>query len=245
MTEDTNEKDSKLECLGLHYSWSSFLKKLQDTWSLAKKENVFQLVTPQATYTLCPISLDEKNRFKTEFEQAREKLLSTQPTLKPKRLAIKVQPNDAKQEWMAVEPAPTFAARTSQENLAIETTEFTKKALEQLLRENEQLLESRMVTPNKTPKKSRIFNLKEGIAAMLFSPLIKSTSSRRQTMDPRAMTPPKSATKDSPRRSMLFTEDKENEENMGSQADMIRSQIAELSKKKADLTSTFFVGPEV
>jgi hypothetical protein len=244
LTNEDIDKEAKLECVGLHYMWSTYLKKLQDSWALSKEENIFQLVTPQGTYTLAPLSLDEKNRFKTEFEAAREKFTAHQPIFKTKRAAIKVHANEGKQEWMAVEPAPTFAARTSQENLAMETAEFTKMALEELLRENEKLFESRMVTPVKTPKKSRIMNFKEGIAAKLFSPLVgkkdknSKLSPRRQTLDPRALTPPKSAAKDSPiRRSMVVTEEKENDESVSNQAELIRSQIAELSKKKADLVS--------
>jgi hypothetical protein len=198
-----NKADDMLVCIGAYPLWGLFLKKLDDSWvlssafllisrcpfsavsdsgfcSLSEREvPPFQLVHASATYNIVMSNVDEKEKFKKDLETNREKLLSAQPQLKTKRLAIKLEMNAIKQEWTAVEPAPTFASRISKQSLEREAAEFTQKALEELLRENKHALEN-MTPISKTPKKSRLFALKESVVNAL-SPLV-TPGGRRQSL---------------------------------------------------------------
>eukprot|EP01122_Echinamoeba_exundans_P003500 TRINITY_DN13590_c0_g1_i1.p1 TRINITY_DN13590_c0_g1~~TRINITY_DN13590_c0_g1_i1.p1 ORF type:complete len:922 (-),score=326.80 TRINITY_DN13590_c0_g1_i1:104-2500(-) len=175
-----NKADDMLISMGAYPLWGLFLKKLDDSWVLAKRDvPPFQLVHATATYNIVMSNVDEKEKFKKDLETNREKLLSAQPQLKTKRLAIKLEMNAIKQEWTAVEPAPTFASRISKQSLEREAAEFTQKALEELLRENKQTLEN-MTPISKTPKKSRLFALKETVVNAL-SPLV-TPGGRRQSL---------------------------------------------------------------
>jgi len=51
-------------------------------FSLGLTNPPFQFVTPKQTYNLVPPSVDIKNKFKTDFETHREKLITAQPALK-------------------------------------------------------------------------------------------------------------------------------------------------------------------
>lgn len=203
--------EDSYECKVAQPLWNSFLKRLESTWDLAKLEKPpFQIVNPQGAWNLIPKDDETKNLFKTNFEMSRDSFLSNYPEKKYKRSTIKLFPNHEKQEWMAAEIAPNFASnRVSMQILESETKEYTKKALEELLNENKEILESR---PVKTPKKSRLVKIKDELS--------------------RALSPRKSSKKSKSTKPINFCDnvfDFENNENL-SQADFIRSKIAKLSE---------------
>lgn len=148
--------------------WNCFLKKLEPAWRLASLAVApFQVVNPSGTWNLI---LDNKAKFKTDFETLRDATLAHSAEKKSKRQLIKLFANHEIQEWSAVEPAPTYASnRVSKQIMEAETTEFTKMALEELLSENRERFESRSVTPAKTPKKSRLGKLMDSITPLKWS----------------------------------------------------------------------------
>lgn len=206
-------QDDTLECIAAPPLWSLFLKRLEPSWELSLITNPpFQIVSPSGTWNVLPNNDETKLAFKNKLESARDEYLSLYSEKKYKRTQIKVYVNNEKQEWMAVQPAPTYASnRVSSVILAQETKEFTKKALEELLEENRELLESR---PIKTPKKNRLTKIRDEFSKTL-SP--RKSSKKPKTPNPRILL------------------DEENMEN-ANQADLIRQRILKLDSDSTPKT---------
>ena len=166
--EDPDMPTGKLVAITGQPLWSCFLKKLEPTWKLSMLPTApFQVVNPSGTWNLI---IDNKAKFKTDFETLRDAVINHSADKKSKRALIKLFPNQESQEWMAVEPAPNYASnRVSKQIMEAETTEFTKMALEELLSNNRERFESRSVTPAKTPKKSRFGKLMDSITPLKWS----------------------------------------------------------------------------
>jgi len=160
--------NGKLMVLAGQKLWNCFLKKLEVSWKLSQLAlPPFQVVNPNGVWNLI---IDNKQKFKQDFEANRDAVLANSSERRQKRGLIKLFANDETQEWMAVEPAPTYASnRVSTQILAAETTEFTKMALEELLSENREIFESRTFTPAKTPKKSRLGKLMDAMTPLKWS----------------------------------------------------------------------------
>lgn len=166
--EDEELPNGKLVAITGQPLWSCFLKKLEPTWKLATLPTApFQVVNPSGTWNLI---IDNKAKFKTDFETFRDACVNRSADKKTKRALVKLFANQETQEWTAVEPAPNYASnRVSKQILEAETTEFTKMALEELLSENRERFEARSVTPAKTPKKSRFGRLVDSITPLKWS----------------------------------------------------------------------------
>lgn len=166
--EDPDIPNGKLVAITGQPLWSCFLKKLEPTWKLSSLPTApFQVVNPSGTWNLI---IDNKAKFKTDFETNRDACVNRSADKKSKRALIKLFANQDTQEWTAVEPAPNYASnRVSKQILEAETTEFTKMALEELLSENRERFEARSVTPAKTPKKSRFGRLVDSITPLKWS----------------------------------------------------------------------------
>lgn len=167
-TPEDNTSSSKLIVVTAQPLWNCYLKKLEAGWTLSDREvPPFQIVNPSGVWNLI---VDNKIKFKTDFETLRDAVIANSAEKKQKRALIKLFANNATQEWNAVEPAPTYASnRVSTQILAAETTEFTKMALEELLSENREIFEARAVTPAKTPMKSRLGKLKDALTPLKWS----------------------------------------------------------------------------
>jgi ACT domain-containing protein len=166
--EETAVSNCKLTVITGQPLWNCFLKKLEISWKLAGLSVApFQIVNPNGVWNL---TIENKTKFKTDFETLRDVVLAHSNEKKQKRSVIKLFANNETQEWMAVEPAPTYASnRVSTQILAAETTEFTKMALEELLSENREIFEARSITPAKTPKKSRLGKLMDAMTPLKWS----------------------------------------------------------------------------
>lgn len=122
-----------------------------------------------------PVSEEGKTKFKSDFESVQTGFLTTYPQYKSKRQAIKLSPNDSRQAWSALLPAPSFAKRISINTHDQETADYTRKELNKLLKENREFFETRPALPllsqatptQKTPKKSKLSKLKDDIASVL------------------------------------------------------------------------------
>jgi hypothetical protein len=166
----TQEEDNKLSVVTGQPLWNCYLKKLEASWTLAQRDiPPFQIVNPSGVWNLV-LDACFKAKFKSDFESMRDAVLAHSADKRSKRALIKLFPNAETQEWMAVEPAPTYASnRVSTQILAAETTEYTKMALEELLSENREIFEARSVTPAKTPKKSRLGKLMDSFTPLKWS----------------------------------------------------------------------------
>lgn len=237
---DTDQVPSRLHVLTAQPLWPSYLKKVESHWNLSKNDPVpFQIVNPSGCWNILFLQIEEKLRFKTEFENLREIYLNNNFQKKQQRSLIKLFPNDESQEWNAVEPAPTFASnRVSIVELAAETTEFTKMALEELLKENKDVFESRIATPSKTNRKSRLMKFKEEMNKVMTPKKFGTLQSPFQFMstDKKKIdisTPSKSVNKNFKTPNKC---DKENSPLNLNQADVIRSTIEKLSQAKSMLS---------
>lgn len=255
-TSEDNSSTGKLVPITAQPLWNCYLKKLEPGWTLASREvPPFQVVNPHGVWNLI---IDNKLKFKTDFETNRDAVVANSADKKQKRSLIKLFANNETQEWNAVEPAPTYASnRVSTQILAAETTEFTKMALEELLSENREIFEARAVTPAKTPMKSRLGKLKDALTPLKWSskkaPLpssnitsspvrafgteaVDSTPSRHSVTLPGGIFADSVCSPSTTPRGA--SQDKENGSDAFNQADVIRSTIAKLSQSSAVLSKS-------
>jgi len=169
-------QDGLLDWVDSMTLWDSFLKA-----SIKADDSplMFQYVHPKHTFILRASSEVEKKRFSESIQAARTALIQADPVLGDKRRKVKLSRNEWTCQWEALADPPQFTVRISLDQLEKETAEETKRALEELLTNQETV--DKLGTPSKlnTPsKKTKLDGLKEKMAR--FSPS-RSKKTKRET----------------------------------------------------------------